>query len=148
MYQSSLSPSSLMAGTGAAVFLFLSALLAAGPADAQSGTDVIAGVITDLRAPLPASLPPGARANVEPGDEIAALSAVEIALTQAGDGSTYVWRRGNGRLSGAIRPTRTFRDADGRMCRHVEMSLNVAGHVRRTEGIACRDADGVWALEG
>ena len=88
------------------------------------------------------------RANTEAGDDVAALEAVEIALTQASDGATYIWRRGNGRLVGAVKPTNTFRDADRRICRHIEMQLRLGTYVRRTEGIACRGPDGVWNLEG
>jgi len=107
-------------------------------------------------APTPMAVMPDAgqgttselRTRIEPGDSTAALEAVEIALTQAGDGTTYVWRRGNGRIVGAVRPTKTFRDADRRICRHIEMRLQVGTYARRTEGIACRGTDGVWLLEG
>ena len=88
------------------------------------------------------------KAVLEQADEIAVLDAVQIALTQAGDGASYVWRRGQGRISGAIRPTSTFRDASGHVCRHIEMMLTSGTYTRRTEGIACRKADGVWDLEG
>ena len=53
--------------------------------------------------------------KLSPDDPVAVLAAVAFALDQVGDGATYVWRHGNGRLSGAVRMTSTFRDADGRM---------------------------------
>jgi len=96
---------------------------------------------------VPLELPP-IRAQTEPGDEIAALAAVEVALTQASDGATYFWQRGNGRLAGAIRMRSTFRDVDGRICRHLEMQMRLGDYVRKTEGVACRGADRVWLLEG
>lgn len=141
MSPSSLSLSSLAASTGAAAFLFISTLLGAGDLRAQGYFIEPALGAKDMGLPL-------VRPRLDPADEIAALEAVEIALTQAGDGATYVWQRDNGRLGGAIRVTSTFRDTDGRMCRHLEMQLRQGDYARKTEGIACRDTDGVWLLEG
>ena len=146
MFVSDRSIGSLAASTAAATFLFFSTLLAtdttrAEPATPTARPDVF-GSQPNAKA-LPA-FPP----RIEPGDDTAALEAIEIALTQASDGATYVWQRGNGRLTGSVRPTTTFRDADRRMCRHIEMQVQLGAHARRTEGIACRAADGVWVLEG
>lgn len=81
-------------------------------------------------------------------DEAAALEAVTVALTEVGDGSTYVWYRHGGRLSGLVQPTQTFEDALGRICRHLVVTLNDASRSKRTEGIACRLQDGGWSLDG
>lgn len=81
-------------------------------------------------------------------DEAAALEAVQVALTEVGDGSTYVWYRHGGRLSGLVQPTQSFKDALGRVCRHIVVTLNDASRSRRTEGIACRLSDGGWELDG
>jgi len=81
-------------------------------------------------------------------DEEAALEAVTVALTEVGDGSTYVWYRHGGRLSGLVQPTQTFRDAIGRVCRHLVVTLNDTSRSKRTESIACRLDDGGWELDG
>jgi hypothetical protein len=81
-------------------------------------------------------------------DEAAALEAVQLALTEVGDGSTYVWYRHGGRLSGLVQPTQSFKDALGRVCRHIVVTLNDASRSKRTEGIACRLSDGGWELDG
>jgi hypothetical protein len=81
-------------------------------------------------------------------DEAAALEAVTVALTEVGDGSTYVWYRHGGRLSGLVQPTQTFKDVLGRVCRHIVVTLNDASRSSRTEGIACRLGDGGWELDG
>ncbi len=170
MSPSQLSVSSVVAGSFAAVFLFFSVLIGGSDAFAQfSGRPVTApfvdGGIADVHrttsephdaslpqsaAPLRRALPmvPPYEAPAEPGDALAALEAIEIALTQASDGSTYIWRRNNGRLAGAFRPTSTFRGADGRYCRHLEMRMRLGTYQRLMEGIACRGSDGVWILEG
>jgi hypothetical protein len=80
-------------------------------------------------------------------DEIAALDAIRIALTQVGDGSTFVWHHA-GRISGVVQPTYSFKDASGRVCRHIVVVLSSGPRSGRIEGIACRMDDGNWQLEG
>lgn len=88
------------------------------------------------------------RPRLEQKDEIAALEAVHLALTEVGDGSSYVWHQRNGRLSGVVQPTSSFRDATGKICRHIVVALSAEGVARSTEGIACRLGNGSWQLEG
>lgn len=89
-----------------------------------------------------------AQPMLDDADEIAALEAVHVALTEVGDGSTYVWHRSNGRLSGAIQPTSSFRTKAGGVCRHIVLILTSGTLSRRTEGVACRLANGRWELDG
>ena len=79
-------------------------------------------------------------------DEIAALEAVRIALTEVGDGGAYVWRRRRGSLSGVVMPTVSFKDGE-RVCRHIRLLLTRGERVGTAEGIACRLADGRWQFE-
>ena len=81
-------------------------------------------------------------------DRLAALEAVQIALSEVGDGDSYVWRRRHGRLNGVIQPTKSYKDAGGRVCRHVIVLLNSGNYSRKREGIACRHDDGIWSLDG
>lgn len=88
------------------------------------------------------------KATLDDSDAIAALEAVQLALTEVGDGATYVWHRRHGRLSGAIKPTSSFKDASGSVCRHIVVALTSGSYSRKAEGIACRQRNGVWVLEG
>ena len=81
-------------------------------------------------------------------DRLAALEAVQIALSEVGDGDSYVWRRHHGRLNGVIQPTKSYKDSRGRVCRHVIVLLNSGNYSRKREGIACRHNDGIWSLDG
>ena len=144
--------STAIAGAGAAIFLFATVLVGADHALAQSARSIQPAIgsvpgVEDL-ARLRPPIMPEIKSILEPGDDIAALQAIDVALTQASDGATYVWRHGNGRLNGAVHMTRTFRDADGRICRHLQMTLAAGTYSRQREGIACRDRDGRWAIEG
>ncbi len=81
-------------------------------------------------------------------DEAAALEAVQVALTEVGDGSSYVWYRQGGRLSGIVQPTQSFEDLLGRVCRHINVKLSIGAYSRNTSAIACRKADGSWVIDG
>jgi hypothetical protein len=85
---------------------------------------------------------------LDENDEIAALEAIRVALTEVGDGATYVWHRQHGRLSGIVQPTVSFKDGAGRVCRHILLIMTVGTATGRAEGIACRLADGRWQLDG
>ena len=82
------------------------------------------------------------------GDEIATLHAIHTALSSVGDGGAFVWQRGNGLLTGLIRPTTSFKSSNGDICRHVIIRLNSKLYTREVEGIACRDTSGAWSLSG
>lgn len=88
------------------------------------------------------------KATLDDSDAIAALEAVQVALTEVGDGATYVWHRQHGRLSGAIQATSSFKDPAGHVCRHIVVALTSGSYSRKAEGIACRQHNGVWMLEG
>lgn len=96
------------------------------------------------RVPRLARLAP----RLDAADEIAALESVQLALSQVADGSSYVWHRSHGLLSGIVRPTSSFKDAQGQICRHIVVVLNSIDTTKRTEAIACRQDNGIWQLDG
>ncbi|ODS00693.1 hypothetical protein AUC68_13970 [Methyloceanibacter methanicus] len=71
-----------------------------------------------------------------------------MALTELGDGVTLVWRRQASQLTGRVKPVSAFRDPQGRVCRTVIYSLARDGTEKEIEGVACRSADGRWAIAG
>ena len=81
-------------------------------------------------------------------DIAAALESVQYALSNVGDGGTYVWRRAGSKLSGVVQPTRSFRNAKGSVCRFLFMLISQGVKTAKAEGIACRLDDGRWSLEG
>jgi hypothetical protein len=99
--------------------------------------------------PSPAATPPAEPPHqLDANDEIAALERIQYALTEVGDGSTYVWRRWHGRLSGIVQPTSSFKDPEGKVCRHMVVMLTTGKHTKKQEGIACRLPSGRWQLDG
>ncbi|MGL4397889.1 MAG: RT0821/Lpp0805 family surface protein [Hyphomicrobium sp.] len=85
---------------------------------------------------------------LDESDEIATLESLQFALTQVADGSSYVWHRSHGRLSGVVKPTSSFKDAEGSVCRRILVVLNSNDTTRKTETIACRLETGLWQLKG
>lgn len=81
-------------------------------------------------------------------DEIAALERIQYALSEVGDGKTYVWRRWHGRLSGIVQPTASFKDNGGKVCRHLIVLMTTGQLTKKQEGIACRLPSGRWQLDG
>lgn len=81
-------------------------------------------------------------------ERAAVLEKVQIALSQVADGSTYIWHRPNGIMSGSVKPTASFRRPDGQLCRHLVLEISSEDDFRTLEGIACRERGGRWSLEG
>ena len=81
-------------------------------------------------------------------DRAVALNALQVALTELGDGATLIWKRPSRELTGVIKPVPAFRDDEGRVCRHLTYSLSLGTFVREVEGIACREPSGSWSLAG
>lgn len=99
----------------------------------------------------PACPAPAARVTerrLDESDEIAALESIQMGLSGMVDGEPFVWRRANGRLSGIVRPTVSFRNKQGTICRHVVVLLTTGFKTRTAEGIACRSQNRRWVLEG
>ena len=121
------------------------------PAVASEGNSLVD--IDDRHSGLPGTIlstpvEADARYALSSHDHDAALEAIQIALMEVQDGASYVWRRQHGLLNGIVRPTKSFLDRRGRVCRHIVVLLNSGQFSRKTEGIACRQSDGIWSLEG
>ena len=86
------------------------------------------------------------KARLDRSDRVAAMQALDLALSELGDGVTLVWQRSERGLVGRIEPVSVFRDDAGRVCRHVVYSLALGAYQRQIEGVACREPDGTWSL--
>jgi hypothetical protein len=126
------------------------ALLSLSPNAAQAGDSGQARCTcpeADSKRPRPkfADLAPR---RLDESDELAALESIQVGLTRMDDGTAFVWKHANGRLSGIVRPTASFRNAAGDLCRHVTVLLTTGFKTRTAEGIACRASNRRWVLEG
>lgn len=139
----------------AAILLFPGDALAEGTprvavAQAQTPQCNCPGTSIRRQKPKYADLTPGDRTDqaLDPADEVAVLARVQQALSGTADGATYVWHRGNGSISGLVKPTTSFKNVEGNVCRHLIVMLTTGDKTRKAEGVACRSPTGVWTLEG
>jgi surface antigen len=88
------------------------------------------------------------KARLDRSDRLAAMQALELALSELGDGITLVWQRPERALTGRIKPVSAFRDDRGRVCRHIVYSLALGAYQRQIEAVACREQNGSWSLSG
>ncbi|MEZ5855928.1 MAG: hypothetical protein R3D67_14725 [Hyphomicrobiaceae bacterium] len=119
-----------------------------GQRPAEAVRDQSDGLRTGAEVTKPSTRTTIIRPWFDRNDEAAALEAVQVALTEVGDGSSYVWYRQGGRLSGIVQPTQSFEDMLGRVCRHINVKLSIGAYSRHTSAIACRTADGSWVIDG
>jgi hypothetical protein len=130
-----------------AAALYLVAIVIFAPGIARAAEPMPAEPMPVMRL-SPDIAPPDLRSTLDDNDEVATLDAISIALSEVGDGGTYVWQRLHGRLSGVFQPTQSFKDAGGNVCRHLIIMLMSGRHTQRTEGIACRLGNRRWQLDG
>jgi surface antigen len=148
-----------LATVAAAAFL-LAAQVLLGSSVAFGGSDEWATSVSpaapaNVPTQIPHSLVPGTTVDIavpppklDEKDEIAALERIQYALSEVGDGKTYVWRRWHGRLSGIVLPTASFKDSGGKVCRHLIVLMTSGTNTKKQEGIACRLPSGRWQLDG
>jgi surface antigen len=86
--------------------------------------------------------------RLDPSDRDMALRALNLALNEIADGATLVWKRPSQELEGRIMAVSAFRDDQGRVCRRVIYGLTLGKYESSAEGIACRQSDGRWSLDG
>ncbi len=144
---------SIVAAGAAAFFLAAAALVWTAPAGADEPKPKAppcncSGRDRPTDKPRPKPVYAEVKAPLDENDEIAALEALQFALSEVGDGAAYVWQRRNGRLSGYVKPTASFRDRSGQVCRHILVMLSSGTYARKAEVIACRGDKGIWSLTG
>lgn len=89
---------------------------------------------------------PDVRKSLTPHDQSAVMQAVHYALSEVGDGASYVWHRTHGRLSGVVQITGSWRNAQGTLCRRVSVMLTSGAETRKLATHACRLPDRSWQL--
>jgi hypothetical protein len=128
----------------AGLFMVVLVLFAPGLALAADGPVPFAHQPVAIEPPPQFDLRP----YLDETDELATLDALHTALTEVGDGNTYVWHRRNGRISAIMQPTLSFKDDADRVCRHLVIMLVSGHHTRKTEAVACRLPGGRWQMDG
>jgi surface antigen len=79
-------------------------------------------------------------------DRRAVYQAIHLALSEVGDGASYVWNRSHGRLGGLVQINGSFKSPDGRLCRRMIVMLTAGRETKQIATSACRLADRSWEL--
>jgi surface antigen len=58
------------------------------------------------------------------------------------------WTDPETRTRGTVEPIRTFQTAQGNVCREYAHTVYIDGEPETATGVACRQADGTWRLQG
>ncbi len=74
--------------------------------------------------------------------------AIQHALKKVADGSAYQWHHKKYRLMGHVKPTTTYFNARGQLCRHIQFSLYAGSIKRKSQALACRNEAGLWIVKG
>lgn len=91
--------------------------------------------------------PTDIRGSLDHYDQLAVIQAMHLALTEIGDGASYVWHRSHGRLSGIVQINGTYKSG-GNLCRRMTVMLTAGTETRRISTTACRLADRSWQIVG
>lgn len=67
-------------------------------------------------------------------------------LTSGATGDTASWRNADTGTHGSITPTRTFLDAQGRICREYNAQVSVDGQIVQGRETACKAEAGHWVV--
>lgn len=134
----------------------LLAMLAAASVPSRAASLPVADppVWSAVVAPVPPAPPPkgnaldAVRGWLTADDPVAFLEAMRYALDEVADGDTYVWHRKDGPLWGKVKPTASFLDDKGAVCRHVQLMLALADVRRDVDAVACRSASRQWVVSG
>ena len=85
-------------------------------------------------------------ARLDEKDKQAMRETTSAALVNAPDGDSYHWDNAETGHSGAVTPTRTYRNDEQQICRDYQQSIEIAGQNDSAHGTACRQADGSWQI--
>lgn len=101
-----------------------------------------------FRSPAATAAMPIPTRPLDEKDAIVALERIQYALSEVGDGGTYVWHRWHGQLSGVVRPIASFKKDSGEVCRRLMVLLTSGKRTKKMQSVACRLSSGRWQLEG
>jgi surface antigen len=80
--------------------------------------------------------------SLDRADRLAMEHATQQTLERVPSGRTATWRNTETGHSGTIKPTRSFSQAGGQLCREYQQTILVGGQMQEAYGTACRQPDG------
>ena len=84
--------------------------------------------------------------SLDKADRAYMRSSTQEGLEYGKIGSKTRWSNPDSGNSGVIKPTRTYKEANGQDCREFEQTVFVNQKQETATGRACRDSDGTWKI--
>ncbi|MDB5410073.1 MAG: hypothetical protein JWL84_4985 [Rhodospirillales bacterium] len=82
--------------------------------------------------------------SMEPVDQ----GCISRTLEHSPSKKTVAWKNPDTNSSYWVTPTDTYQRQDGTPCRHYQTTALIDGHRQRLKGVACRQEDGSWKVQG
>lgn len=79
-------------------------------------------------------------------DQVYMQQTAQQTLETLPSNQTSIWVNPDSGNSGAVTPTHTYQDRDGRYCREYQQTVIVGGGQQQAYGTACRQPDGSWQI--
>lgn len=86
--------------------------------------------------------------SLDRADQLAMHQTEQHTLEQVKTGQTGQWHNPDSGNSGSITPTRTFQAQSGVYCREFQSTVVIGGEEHKSFGVACRQPDGHWRIQG
>lgn len=74
--------------------------------------------------------------------------ASQTALERGQPGQSFPWQNPQSGVSGSVTPSGYFQNQSGNYCREYTQSINIGGRMQEGHGVACRQPDGTWRIQG
>ena len=84
--------------------------------------------------------------TLDQADRAYIQQTTQQSLEMSRSNQTSSWANPDSGNRGAVTPTRTYQDRDGRYCREYQQTVIVGGEQQQAYGTACRQPDGTWQI--
>ncbi len=74
--------------------------------------------------------------------------ASQAALELGQPGQLFPWQSKISGVTGTVTPSSYHQNAEGKYCREYTQTITVGGRLQEGHGVACRQSDGSWKIQG
>lgn len=114
---------------------------------AVAGKALVGGPVATIVGALAGAYVGGQVAkSLDDRDRKAMESSTQTALNSSPAGKTSRWSNPDSGSSGSVTPQPAYRDAEGRLCREYQETVNAKGQTQTGYRTACQEADGSWRI--
>lgn len=122
-------------------------MVAGAAVGAVAGSAVVGGTVATIVGALAGAYVGGEIAkSLDDRDRRAMEKSTQTALNTGPAGKTSRWSNPESGSSGSVTPQPAYRNADGRLCREYQETVQAKGQTQTGYRTACQEADGSWRI--